>query len=69
MFSMSRNLAAALSRVLLCCGALLLASPVKAFGYTDPGTGTFVYQAAYAVFLGGSFYLRKFLRRIFKSRR
>ena len=55
--------------LLLCCGALLLASPGKAYGYTDPGTGAFVYQAAYAAFLGGTFYLRKFLNRIFKRRR
>lgn len=43
---------------------LMLVTPVKAFGYTDPGTGTFVYQAACAVVFGGSFYLRKLLRRI-----
>jgi hypothetical protein len=42
---------------------LLLATPSKAFGYADPGTGAFFYQAAYAAFLGGTFYLRKFLER------
>jgi hypothetical protein len=47
---------------------LLLATPSKAFGYTDPGTGAFVYQAVYAAFLGGTFYLRKFLNR-FRRRR
>ena len=47
---------------------LLLASPSKAFGYVDPGSGAFVYQAAYAVFLGGTFYLRKFLNRFFKRK-
>ncbi len=44
---------------------LLLATPAKAFGYTDPGTGTFAYQAIYAAFIGGSFYLRKVLKRFF----
>ena len=34
---------------------LLLVSPSKAYGYADPGTGAFVYQAAYAAFLGGTF--------------
>ncbi len=48
---------------------LLLATPSKAFGYADPGTGAFVYQAAYAVFLGGSFYLRKFLSRFWQKRK
>jgi hypothetical protein len=48
---------------------LLLASPSKAFGYADPGTGAFIYQAAYAAFLGGTFYLRKFLDVWFRSRR
>lgn len=42
---------------------LLLATPSKAFGYADPGTGAFLYQAAYAAFLGGTFYLRRFLER------
>jgi hypothetical protein len=40
---------------------LMLATPRKALGYADPGTGAFIYQAAYAAFLGGSFYLRKLL--------
>jgi hypothetical protein len=47
---------------------LLLATPSKALGYADPGTGAFVYQAAYAVFLGGTYYLRKFLNRIWPRR-
>jgi len=48
---------------------LLLATPSKAFGYADPGTGAFVYQAAYAVFLGGTFYLRKFMNRFWQRRK
>ena len=48
---------------------LLLATPSKALAYADPGTGAFVYQAAYAVFLGGSYYLRKVLNRIWPRRK
>jgi hypothetical protein len=48
---------------------LLLSSPSNLFGYTDPGTGAFLYQAAYAAFIGGVFYFRKFLSRIFRKRR
>jgi hypothetical protein len=47
---------------------LLLATPSKAFGYADPGTGAFLYQAAYAAFLGGTFYLRKILNRFWPKR-
>lgn len=47
---------------------MLLAMPAQAFGYTDPGTGTFAYQAIYAAFIGGSFYVRKFLKRFFGKR-
>jgi hypothetical protein len=49
-----------------CLIAVLLATPSPAFGYVDPGTGSFIYQAIYAAFLGGVFYLRKFLNRFFK---
>ncbi len=48
---------------------LILATPSKAFGYADPGTGAFFYQALYAAFLGGSFYLRKILDRIWGKRK
>ena len=65
----SHKIPAAVWRILLCCGALLLASPGKAYGYADPGTGALVYQAAYAAFLGGTFYLRRFLDRLFKRRK
>lgn len=58
--------AARLSLLLL---PLLLATPSKASAYADPGTGAFVYQAAYAAFLGGTFYLRKFLNRIWPRRK
>lgn len=48
---------------------LLLVTPARASAYADPGTGAFVYQAAYAAFLGGSFYLRKFLDRFWLKRK
>lgn len=48
---------------------LLLATPSKAYGYADPGTGAMVYQAAYAAFLGAAYYLRKFLNRFFGKRK
>lgn len=56
------------ANVVLALAALmpvLLATPSKAFGYTDPGTGTFAYQAIYAAFIGASFYVRKVLKRFF----
>ena len=49
--------------------ALVLVSPTRASAYTDPGTGMLVYQTAYAVFLGGTFYLRRFLDRFFRKPR
>jgi hypothetical protein len=58
-----------LTKVLLLWMPLLLVSPAKAYGYADPGTGAFVYQAAYAAFLGGTFYLRRFLDRVFRRRK
>jgi hypothetical protein len=47
---------------------LTLATPVKARAYTDPGTGTFAYQAIYAAFIGGTFYFRKLVKRLFDKR-
>jgi hypothetical protein len=48
---------------------LILASPSRASAYVDPGSGAFVYQAVYAAFLGGAFYFRKFLGRIWRRRK
>lgn len=64
-----RRLALVAIRILLIVLPLLLATPSKAFAYADPGTGAFMYQAAYAVFLGGTFYLRKLLDRIWNRRK
>jgi hypothetical protein len=58
-----------IAKMLLLLLPLMLTTPSKAFGYADPGTGAFIYQAAYAAFLGGSFYLRKLLDRVWQRRR
>jgi hypothetical protein len=57
------------ARTLLFLLPLMLATPSKAFGYVDSGTGAFVYQAAYAVLLGASFHLRRLLNRIWPKRK
>lgn len=57
-----------LTKVMLLWIPLLLTSPGTAYGYADPGSGAFVYQAAYAVFLGGAYYVRNFLNRIWPRR-
>jgi hypothetical protein len=53
----------------LCLILVLLSLPSVAYGYADPGTGAFLYQAAYAAVLGGTYYLRKFLNRFRKRGR
>ena len=56
-------------KVLWILVVLLLVSPSKASAYADPGTGAFVYQAMYAAFVGGAFYFRKILTRIWPKRK
>jgi hypothetical protein len=58
-----------LAKVLLLWVPLVLASPSKAWGYVDPGTGSLVYQAAYAMLLGGTYYLRRMLDRVWRKRK
>jgi hypothetical protein len=58
-----------IARALLLLVPLMLFTPARASAYADPGTGAFMYQAAYAVFLGGSFYLRKLLDRFWHKRK
>jgi hypothetical protein len=58
-----------LMRMALLCAAFLLTSPKVARAYADPGTGAFLYQAAYAAFLGGTFYIRRILDRLFSRRK
>jgi len=57
-----------LTKALLIVMPIVLATPSKAFGYADPGTGAFVYQAVYVGFLTGTFYLRKVLDRLWGKR-
>jgi hypothetical protein len=64
-----KSLLLTITKILLLWMPLVLVSPEKAFGYADPGPGAFLYQSIYAVFLGGSFYLRKLLDRIFGRRK
>ena len=59
----------ALTKVLLLWAPLLLVSPGRAHGYADPGTGAFMYQSAYAVFLGSAFYLRRLLNRFWRKQK
>jgi hypothetical protein len=47
---------------------LLSATPSPALGYADPGTGAFLYQAVYAAVIGGVFYFRKFISRLWRKR-
>ena len=48
----------------LALSVFLTCTPTKAYGYADPGTGAFVYQAVYAAFIGGIFYFRKLVNRL-----
>ena len=48
---------------------LILLIPCPAFGYVDPGSGSFIYQVAYAAVLGVTFSVRKLISRIWRKRR
>ena len=54
---------------LLLCVPVVLCTPRPAYGYADPGSGAFIYQAVYAAFLGGTYYFRKLLDRFWKKRK
>ena len=43
---------------------LLLGLPLAAYGYTDPGTGVFVYQAIMAAMVGAGWAARRFIARL-----
>ena len=64
-----RSAFSTLTKVLFIWIPLLLISPRDAFGYADPGSGAFVYQAAYAAFLGGTFYVRRILNYLWPRRK
>jgi len=63
-----RNPLSSFASLALVTIVILLASPSDVFGYADPGTGAFLYQAVYAACIGGVFYFRKLLGRIFRKR-
>jgi hypothetical protein len=63
-----RSLFASTASLVLVALVVLAASPTHLFGYADPGTGAFLYQAVYAACIGGVFYFRKILSRIFRKR-
>ncbi len=48
---------------------MVMATPGVARAYADPGSGAFVYQAAYAMFVGGAFYFRRILDRVWSRRK
>jgi hypothetical protein len=64
-----KSLFLTLTKMLLLWIPLVLVSPSRAIGYADPGTGSFLYQAAYAAFLGGAYYLRRLLDKIWGRKR
>jgi hypothetical protein len=58
-----------MSKLVLTLAALLVASPSNMRAYADPGTGAFLYQAAYAAVLGGMFYFRRIITRFWGKRK
>jgi hypothetical protein len=44
---------------------ILLGLPLAAYGYTDPGTGIFLYQAIIATLVGTGWTARRFITRLF----
>jgi hypothetical protein len=53
----------------LTLAALLALVPQPVYAYTDPGSGTLIYQVVYAAFLAGTFYFRRLLDRVFGRRK
>ena len=48
-------------KFLLLAAALLIAAETKVFAYTDPGTGTLIWQVVMAAIFGAMFYVRRFI--------
>ncbi|MEO7145006.1 MAG: hypothetical protein ABI165_16025 [Bryobacteraceae bacterium] len=59
----------AFARAMLLLLPLLIVTPRAARAYIDPGSGAFVYQTLYAACLGGFFYLRRLLDRVWRRRK
>jgi hypothetical protein len=51
-------------RFALPCLLLALLTPVPAYAYIDPGTGSFLFQAIAAMLIGGIFFVRTSWQRI-----
>jgi O-antigen/teichoic acid export membrane protein len=51
-------------RFLLSFLLLFLLCEVRLYAYVDPGSGALVWQALVAAFIGGVFYLKRFLWRL-----
>jgi hypothetical protein len=58
-----------MSKMLLTLATLLVVSPSVMRAYADPGTGAFLYQAAYAAVLSGMFYFRRIITRFWGKRK
>ena len=56
-------------RVSLILLPLIFLTPRPADAYVDPGSGALMYQTMYAVCLGGFFYIRRLLDRVWSRRK
>ncbi|HVF92126.1 MAG TPA: hypothetical protein VNH22_18825 [Blastocatellia bacterium] len=48
-------------KILLFAAILLIVAETKVFAYTDPGTGTLIWQVVMAAIFGAMFYLRRLI--------
>ena len=48
-------------KILLLAAMLLIAAESKVFAYTDPGTGTLIWQVVMAAIFGAMFYVRRLI--------
>ena len=60
-----------LTRLLLICVGVLIVAQIQVHAYTDPGSGTLIWQMLLAASFGVMFYLRRMIRwfRGLKSRK
>lgn len=50
-----------LTRILLICVGLLIVAQAQVYAYTDPGSGTLIWQILLAASFGVMFYLRRII--------
>lgn len=55
-------------KIILACMAVLIITENKAYAYTDPGTGTLIWQGLLAAFFGAIFYIKKIIN-LFKRKK